>query len=433
MALSAVESPDDWDYLFTDVYREVDSTGWFAPSETPAEESARLAAVAAESGRYLFALMEQGEVLESFASAGRLAAFHEYVFDLRRDELLNDFSRRSYVAAARAGQLHVCEYMVRRGFPVMRACPALAIDFVDASVDGGDEDGVPPRFLLSPAHLAAGHMAEQLIEACHALEASILGGGREATALELDPRALPAPLDVTLLFLARRGVLDANTMRTHDGFTALHLAALHGSCEVSAALVVAGADVNAVAIEGETPLYCAHEALRESRGEGGDAPRVEKCEATIAVLVAAGARLSWGATAASEPAVKPSLLSDKRTEAAPGGVADPAGRVTVGTSSLISVVVSTPSDADFTDRVPSAPQARTTHTSSGAPSEREAAVTSTFMAPPSVASAANCDAERARSRAERLAGAVSATGGHGMVVVRKEESAGPGSDAAGHT
>lgn len=431
MALSTVESPDDWDYLLTDVYRATDSTGWFAPTETPAEESARLVAAAAESGKYLFALMEQGEVLESFASAGRLAAFHEYVFDLRRDELLNDFSRRSYVAAARAGQLHVCEYMVRRGFPVVRACPALAIDLVDASVDGGDEDGVPPRFLLSPTLLAAGQTAEQLIAVCHALEASILGGGLEAAVRELEPRALPAPLDVTLLFFARRGVIDANTMRAHDGFTALHLAALHGSCEVTAALVVAGADVNAVAVEGETPLFCANEALCESRGEG-DATRVEKCEATVAVLVAAGARLSWGATAACEPAVKPSQLSGERTEAATGGVAAPAGSaIDVGTSLRVSFVVSTPSEAATTDAVPTAPLAGTAHSSSSAPTEREAAVMSTFMAAPSVASAATCDAERARSRAERLAGAVSATGGRGMIVVRKEESA--GADAAGHT
>jgi len=96
-----------------------------------------------------------------------------------------------------------------------------------------------------------------------------------------------------LLFsvLARRAVLDPNAMRPHDGLTALHLAALHGSCEVVAALISSGADVNAVAIAGETPLSCAQDALRE--GFGGAYEQV-RCLATIASLKAAGDPLRLG-------------------------------------------------------------------------------------------------------------------------------------------
>jgi len=141
---------DDWGYLLTDVYPRVERDGFFSPTETSAEESARLEAAARESKRYVIALMEQGVVLESLAAAGRLAAFHEHVFDLRRDEILLDFARRSFVAAAQNGQLHLVEYMLRRGFPASRLCPMLAIDLVDASVSAGCSDDEHQTYVLSP-------------------------------------------------------------------------------------------------------------------------------------------------------------------------------------------------------------------------------------------------------------------------------------------
>lgn len=411
-ALSCRETPADWDYLLTDVYPAVDREGLFSPTETKAEETARLAAAARESGRFLFALMAQGEIIESFAATGRLAALHEFIFDLRRDEILLDFLRRSFVAAARTGQLHVCEYLLRRGYPAARSCPDLAISLVDASVESGDDDDVRKArsFALLPAQCTPAAGAVNILSRIgDAVEAVLAGGGGGEVEDEVLPPVLPAPLDASLLFLARRGILDANCMRPHDGFTALHLAALHGACEIVAALVAAGADVNALAVDGETPLSCARDALRECQGE--DEAREERFAATVAALEAAGALPDWASIAA----------------ASPGSAAGPrrpplSAEETAARRSIETLVVSTGgSEGLGTASAALYPEEVVERVAAGAAAAPSVEV-NPFGAVSVGGGAASTDAERARLRAERLANAVSATGGRGVVTVR---SAGP--------
>ncbi len=85
---------------------------------------------------------------------------------------------------------------------------------------------------------------------------------------------LPASPALTIRYLTTRATppADANCMRHADGVTPLHVACEFGLPDVVAALLLAGADVNAVAVDGATPLAAARAGRRE---EAGAAPAAE--------------------------------------------------------------------------------------------------------------------------------------------------------------
>jgi hypothetical protein len=104
-------------YLLSDVYSKIgDGFDVFHSFETPEGQMNRIHALRAESESYIQALMMRNAELFRSASCGNLEQFHEDVTELRRDEILSFGADRSFTAACTHGQLHVSEYMLRRGY-----------------------------------------------------------------------------------------------------------------------------------------------------------------------------------------------------------------------------------------------------------------------------------------------------------------------------
>jgi ankyrin repeat protein len=312
---------DDWRYLLAEVYPRVDADGPLRMDETPMEQLGRLKELAPS---VVAPLIELGTSLVDLARRGELVELHDLVAAAHHDELLYRFTGRAFEAACAHGQLHACEYMLRRGLmglPALSNALFSALSAADgASERGGSYDdvrrGVRPPAAAPATSEGAGVDANSLISASFAAARTAAMAATRCMGAEEEEAegALPASPATTLLWLLSHPLLrlDVNAMRAGDGYTPLHLAALGGLVGPTALLLAQGADAHAAALDGETPLSAAMLARRDWPADDGKA--AARFDAVEACLRSRGA--------SSEPRVV-SVGTPVAPDAAHGGVPRP--------------------------------------------------------------------------------------------------------------
>jgi Ankyrin repeat len=115
-------APFGGDFLLSEVYTTIDRSGPFRESrETPAQQVERFEKLRSECPAIVQAIFEAGFSLVKHAADGDLEELHELILELRGDEITLHHPRAALYAAVIKGNLHIAEYLRRRGLPIVRA------------------------------------------------------------------------------------------------------------------------------------------------------------------------------------------------------------------------------------------------------------------------------------------------------------------------
>lgn len=305
-----VDDFDDGDYLLSEVYRFYDSNGSLSVSgRGPAHDKESLNTAPASYAR---ALLDANLRLAGAAARGDLVRVHEALLELRGGELLPAALDEALSGAVCSGQgLRVAEYFVRRGLEPKRE--TLCFNTIDAAVDAlvareAGED-VPPsseapadvdpvRLLLSSERAALDADGRALIAAIVTYEET------PTTSTSMSAAA-------SILWCCARCGCDASGARECDFYSPLHLAALHGLVRETLALLMLGADPNAVARDDSTPLT----ALRTGRCDAFTPSARARFDALEAALSEVGAVDGLKARLAISKPVLPAISAPAWLEA----------------------------------------------------------------------------------------------------------------------
>ena len=318
-------------YLLSEVYKINDGLDVFHSLESPDEQMLRIHSLRVESEEYVQALMMRNADLFRSASNGNLAQFHEDITELRRDEILSFGADRSFSAACTNGHLHVAEYMLRRGYTlgqtpksprqnILFEVITNAVDKDEDDEENGEDIDVDKNDSLNPLAASSCYIdarrRKENISTSHVLavpqninilkskpkeildtvRSSLLSALRRLEDVfssgifdENDSCPIPVPRYVVLKWLVERANVDVNQARTSDGYCPLHLASLNGSYHLVCALLIAGADPNAVSNDNYTPLSCAKLGMVETT----NSILQSRFLLTIAILESYGAIEDW--------------------------------------------------------------------------------------------------------------------------------------------
>ena len=250
---------DDGEYLLTEVYQQYDSSGALSvEARGPPMDKESLNQTPAQYAR---ALLDANLSLAGAATRGDLLSVHEALLELRGSELLPAALDEALEGATCAGHVRVSEYLVRRGLEPKRE--TLCFLVIDAAVDAAIEKEAESA--TTTTSTATSVSASEFLEkerfflnndGCALLKAITCGSSDDDTLHHLSSAA-------SLLWCVARCGCDANGARTSDFYSPLHLTALHGLVRESLALLLLGADPNAVARDDSTPLG----SLRSGRAD----------------------------------------------------------------------------------------------------------------------------------------------------------------------
>lgn len=341
-------------YLLSEVYKINDGLDVFHSLESPDEQTLRIHSLRVESEEYVQALMMRNADLFRSASSGNLAQFHEDITELRRDEILSFGADRSFSAACTNGHLHVAEYMLRRGYTlgqtpksprqnILFEVITNAVDEDEDDEENGEDIDVDNNDSLNPLaasssyidarrrkeNISTSHVLavpqninklefkpEEILETVRSSLLSVLRRlediFRSGVIDENDSCSIPVPLYVVLKWLVERANVDVNQARTSDGYCPLHLASLNGSYQLVCALLIAGADPNAVSNDNYTPLSCAKLGMAETTSTSLQS----RFLLTIAILESNGAIEDWKDVLTSVKSQEKDSVTESVTESA---------------------------------------------------------------------------------------------------------------------
>ena len=305
----AMEDAEDASYLLTDIYTSPSDFGGLLSSSS-------LSLPPSPTSAFARAALSANLSLLRAASHGALLPVHELLQEMRSSELHSASLAGCFALCVARGQLHVAEYLLRRGLRLDAHAPQdadggreellsaacfrvlhAAVEGADAAAAGGGDNEAQAGAASAAELLAAARGAQDA--ALAGLVAYLLPPQQGKPPPPDAPPPLPAPPFASLIWLLTRvaprdGPSIASRARSQDGFTPLHIAALEGLLPEAIALLTCGADVNAVSSDGGTPLsvalYGAAEAARE--GAAG-AARAARCEAVAGAVREAGGVGDW--------------------------------------------------------------------------------------------------------------------------------------------
>lgn len=216
----------------------------FAETEDPMAQMARLQRLQEDNPRYIKELMHRGEVLNFLAQHGNLREIQGAVRGFKPGDLLSWFVVNMFKTSMSAGHAHIVEYMLKNGFSVRHV--GIQTLFHDYAKEGSGWD----------------------LRTCH----SLLEAG-----------------------------YDVDTSSRGEYLTPLHVACQFSRLPLVQLFLHHGADVNAVAKGGVTPLKLALAAAAADPRDFKDSKKI------VMLLQAKGAKESWRSQAKSD--VKPKLES----------------------------------------------------------------------------------------------------------------------------
>ena len=238
----------------------------FREFESPTQQMQRLKALQESNPRYVQELLHRGEVLNLLAEHGNLREIQGAVRGFKRGDLLSWFVVRVFRTCMRKGHVSILKYMTESGFDVRHVgIQTLLHEYAEGkSGDEGDGEGE--------------------------------GSGESAWNL--------AACD----FLIRAG-FDVDNARRGDYRTPLHQACEYSKLELVQLFLHHGADVNAVAKGGVTPLKLAMAAAAADPRDFKDSKKI------LLLLQTKGAKQSWRRTEAPAASAVVASASHGRAEA----------------------------------------------------------------------------------------------------------------------
>ena len=152
------------------------------------------------------------------------------------------------------------------------------------------------------------------------------GGSGGASEPPPSPPILPASPSLALLWCMARLRCPSSPLQSQDGLTPLHVACAAGCLPECVALIAGGADVNAIARDGTTPLGAVRAALLQEEGEGGrggdaGAQRIICLQACQVALLEEGGRLDWKEALSARSAGEAGAGAARRRHSPPGWAA----------------------------------------------------------------------------------------------------------------
>jgi hypothetical protein len=184
-----------------------------------------------------------------------------------------------------------------------RAADSAAVSHAAATTAASPDSGSLPSAVAAARSGAGAPASAGGAQAATAAEAAAASAAAPQAAIPAEAAPaeelplVPAPPAVTVAYMCLVAGEDANGMRGHDGSTPLHQAAEAGLPSLVAALLLLGADVHAVDVDGQTPLGCARRGRAEAGCDVGAAGGGEPGACASVDGVASGA--AHGAAAAS--------------------------------------------------------------------------------------------------------------------------------------